>query len=366
MSADSIDTYIDRIIDAKNSSADMKKVFSELTSEIINQKIASGELTAEDEKLLAVWLKSIGVANADSVAHEALVYDKDVVANAERKLSSATESTIGSVYKEISAMMSEQGTTQATKQKLFELALQKMRVNNAEIRTAGDIQNLINLAKQAGATTEYLKNLEKAKSLVASAGQYDQAAKTATDPRGGSAAASFARQQRETAQHLIDSYDYNTDYNIDYNGNASNGGSSGGSSGSDKRLEAWKNLVNEKKHLVEMDKMTQEEYYEWLSSAYKSHLSDASKYSDELMSIEEELYGWEKERIQSNIDDRVAVLDNQKAQGLISEEEYFKELDKIYQDGYDELKWASEEGGLYGVDTTERLNAETEFLEKVK
>ena len=141
-------------------------------------------------------------------------------------------------------------------------------------------------------------------------------------------------------------------------------GSSG--SGKDANLDAWEKLVKQKKHLVETDQMTQEQYYDWLRSEYKSHLSDTEKYADELMSIEKELYDWEKQRIQASIDDELAVLDNQKAKGLISEEEYFKKLDELYSDGYSDLQQAVEEHNLYGVDNTERLQAETEFLEKVK
>lgn len=351
----STDVYIEKIIDAKNSSADMQKVFGEITSAIVSQKIASGELTEADEELLAVWLESIGVANASEVAHKALGVDKDLLAETEAKLANVTEGSISTVYEEVGALMAEQGATSATKQALFELALQKMTVNNNKIDTADEIKQVIALANAALAGEDALNKLNNALAWVES-GQYGPPSPEISETLKSLEDGSFA----------INALDPN-DFIITSTGNGSGGSSgSGKDSGGDSNLDAWEKLVDEKKHLVEMDKITQEEYYNWLASEYKAHLSDTEKYADELMSIEKELYDWEKQRIQSNIDDELAVLDNKRTKGIISEEEYFKELDRLYSDGYSELQQAVEEHNLYGVDNTERLQAETEFLENVK
>lgn len=364
----STDEYLEKLLDAGNSADEVQNVFAELTNELISQKVASGDLTEADEQMLAIWLESIGVANAASIAHNALAIDKDMVAEAETLLANATEGTISSVYEEIAAMMSEQGVTQATKQKLFELALQKLRVNENEIVTSSDIEQLIALADAAGATAASLENLAQAKAYYAEAERLDKLAESASTERGKGEAKSQANSYRQLAEQWankpIEYEKINPDgFIITPTGNGS-GGSSG--SGKDANLDAWEKLVKQKKHLVETDQMTQEQYYDWLRSEYKSHLSDTEKYADELMSIEKELYDWEKQRIQASIDDELAVLDNQKAKGLISEEEYFKKLDELYSDGYSDLQQAVEEHNLYGVDNTERLQAETEFLEKVK
>lgn len=364
----STDEYLEKLLDAGNSADEVQNVFAELTNELISQKVASGDLTEADEQMLAIWLESIGVANAASIAHNALAIDKDMVAEAETLLANATEGTISSVYEEIAAMMSEQGVTQATKQKLFELALQKLRVNENEIVTSSDIEQLIALADAAGATAASLENLAQAKAYYAEAERLDKLAESTSTERGKSEAKSQANSYRQLAEQWANKpIEYEKinpdDFIITPTGNGS-GGSSG--SGKDANLDVWEKLVKQKKHLVETDQMTQEQYYDWLRSEYKSHLSDTEKYADELMSIEKELYDWEKQRIQASIDDELAVLDNQKAKGLISEEEYFKKLDELYSDGYSDLQQAVEEHNLYGVDNTERLQAETEFLEKVK
>ncbi len=364
----STDEYLEKLLDAGNSADEVQNVFAELTNELISQKVASGDLTEADEQMLAIWLESIGVANAASIAHNALAIDKDMVAEAETLLANATEGTISSVYEEIAAMMSEQGVTQVTKQKLFELALQKLRVNENEIVTSSDIEQLIALADAAGATAASLENLAQAKAYYAEAERLDKLAESASTERGKGEAKSQANSYRQLAEQWANKpIEYEKinpdDFIITPTGNGS--GSSSGS-GKDANLDAWEKLVKQKKHLVETDQMTQEQYYNWLRSEYKSHLSDTEKYADELMSIEKELYDWEKQRIQASIDDELAVLDNQKAKGLISEEEYFKKLDELYSDGYSDLQQAVEEHNLYGVDNTERLQAETEFLEKVK
>ncbi len=356
------DEYIDKILDAEGDIDDIQEVFDELTNKIIDNAIATGDLTVEDEKLLASWLESIGVSNASAVAAERLAYQKEY-------LKYTTGEYKDKTYEEINALYGEAEAGSVTHQVLARVALEKLTVNGNEIHTSSDVDQLIALANSANATSASLENLAKAKQLLADAEAYNQTSldyQKIGDGRNYQLYRVKAQSAWLQAQKILDQpieYDEVDPNKFKVTGTG-NGSGSGGSQ--DANLEAWNNLVKEKKHLVEMDKMTQEEYYDWLASAYKSHLKDTEKYADEIMAIEEELYGWEKEKIQSHIDDEKALLDYKRTKGEISEEEYFAKIKELYDDGYGELQKAIEEKGLYGSNTTARLQAETEFLEEVK
>lgn len=355
------DEYVSSILDAGKNIDDIQKVFSELTNKIIDNAIETGELTTEDEKLLASWLESIGVANASAVATERLAYQKEY-------LKYTTGEYANKTYEEILALYNEAESGSVTRQALAQLAIEKSLINRTAINTEADIDQLISLANSANATKASLENLAKAKILMAESDALGvQATKAGLTSDNGKALIKQAESKYNEAQKILNQpIEYDEIDSNKFKITGTGAGGSGGSGGNDANLNAWNKLVNEKKHLVEMDKMTQEEYYEWLASAYKSNLKDTEKYADEIMAVEEELYDWEKEKIQSHIDDEKALLDYKRTKGEISEEEYFAKIKELYDDGYGELQKAIEEKGLYGSNTTARLQAETEFLEEVK
>lgn len=98
-------------------------------------------------------------------------------------------------------------------------------------------------------------------------------------------------------------------------------------SSDDPVLKAWKEKLAQKKHLLEMDKITEEEYYTWLRNNYKKELSDSKKYADEWREYEEDLYKWEQEKW----DRMVAEKDHLLAMGQITEDEYYDWLIANYR-----------------------------------
>ncbi len=331
----STDEYLEKIINAKNSSSDMQTVFREITNELISQKIASGELTEADEEMLAIWLETIGVANAAEVAHSALAINKDIVTQAEEKLANATDDTISTIYEEIIAMMSEQGATAATKQALYELALEKMTLNNNKIDTIDEIKQLIALANAAGVTSASIEKLEEAMQFIGIGQTYQDVVDGKVEPFLGEdfdyqAEADSWYQMAEDILNMPLEYETLNPDDFIYSG----GGGSGSGSGSDAELEEWNRLVEEKKHLLAMDKITQEEYYDWLAENYKKHISDTEEHADEIRAIEEELYKWEKERYKIAYDEERKNLDHRNAMGLVTEEQYLIELTALYNKYY--------------------------------
>lgn len=347
----SYDDYIQRILAANGDAEAVKEVLGDITNEIIDNAIAAGELTEADEELLACWLESIGVANAASIAHDKLGVDKEAVTRAETLLTNATEDNIDEVYAEIAAMMSEQGATQATRQELFELAYTKLMVNNNQIVTSSDIEQLIALANAAGVTAASLENLSRAKSFYAEAERYEEIASTLPDGRGKDEALRAAASNRQLGDNALNMpIEYESINPDDFIFEPSGGGGGGGA---DAELEEWNRLVEEQKHLLAMDKITKDEYYTWLAENYKKHISNTEEHADEIQAIEEELYEWEKERCKIAYDDERKDLDHRLAMNLITEEQYLIELTALYNKYY-------KDNDLYA---DEAMEAEEELYE---
>lgn len=360
----SSDEYIEKILSAGNDQAKISNIFSEITNKMIDQKIATEGLSSADEKLLALWLDEIGIENAQIVAHKKL--NGNIVVTQE----------------EYNALCKAIGNTP----KYTKLANDSLNIEGEALKDLGisaEDARMVIAAAQAGITADTIEQVKlRLEALRTEAAAYEALFASGGGTTGDTGPeqsrnarvnpdSAYAKKEAAAAQYvkylnaLSDLEKKNSNsVGISYSGSDKSGGSEG--SGKDTNLEAWNSLVEEKKHLLEMDQITQEEYYDWLAKSYKGHLGDTKKYSSELRSIEEELYNWEKEKIQSSIDDQTAILDNQRANGLISDEEYFKKLNQMYDDGYSDLQKAVSEKGLYGVDSTERLQAETEFINKVK
>ena len=73
----------------------------------------------------------------------------------------------------------------------------------------------------------------------------------------------------------------------------------------DKNKEAFDKLYSQWNHDVEMNKVTQDEYINWLDSAYKHYFSDLTKYQDEYNKYEEEVYKARSDREQKLFDKKI-------------------------------------------------------------
>lgn len=77
----------------------------------------------------------------------------------------------------------------------------------------------------------------------------------------------------------------------------------------DKNKEAFDKLYSQWNHDVEMNKVTQDEYINWLDSAYKHYFSDLTKYQDEYNKYEEEVYKARSDREQKLFDKKIDNLE---------------------------------------------------------
>lgn len=77
----------------------------------------------------------------------------------------------------------------------------------------------------------------------------------------------------------------------------------------DKNKEAFDKLYSQWNHDLEMNKVTQDEYINWLDGAYKHYFSDLTKYQDEYNKYEEEVYKYRTDREQELFDKKIDNLE---------------------------------------------------------
>ena len=118
----------------------------------------------------------------------------------------------------------------------------------------------------------------------------------------------------------------------------------------DKNKEAFDKLYSQWNHDLEMNKVTQDEYINWLDGAYKQYFSDLTKYQDEYNKYEEEVYKARSDREQNLFDKKIDNLEKLADKALDDKIEIpnaNKELEEFN-------KKMQSEYGLGNVDLTKR------------
>lgn len=119
--------------------------------------------------------------------------------------------------------------------------------------------------------------------------------------------------------------------------------SSSSSSSSDPRLKAWNEMLAVKKHQLEMDQITEEQYYAWLEANYKKQLNSQKKYAEEWRKYEEEIYKWKKQKRLDDWNEAVDLKKHELEMGKIDEGEYYAWLAANYKKYLnDKTKYAEE------------------------
>lgn len=80
-------------------------------------------------------------------------------------------------------------------------------------------------------------------------------------------------------------------------------------SGDPTTVKQFKKDNEEKKHLLEMEQITEQEYYDWLDSKSHRVYGNLADYQDELWKHEEEVYNWRQEQEQKLFDKKIDNLE---------------------------------------------------------
>lgn len=393
--------FLETVTKYPNNLAKCQEAFNNLTTEYIAQKGILDNLSEANKDVTIAYLKNIGVSNAAEVVNSRLRASVELTESEYQSL----RGTVGEVIKasknaegqyvvEASALAdlgvsandtqkimaaAQAGITAVTKEQV----LKRLEMYEKEASALEQMYQMIQLkswAANAKVTGPTYDSNGKMTSWGTSQHDIDRAndyaaAQIKQYEKATGFTAEDAEKYHEYAQNLKNLRAQIEDVSATYTPPKTGKSKSGSGGSGDKYLENWKEEVKVKKELLEQDQITEQQYYDWLRDAYKkqggpgwSGLSaeQQKKYRDEVAAIESELYKWEKDQIQKSIDEQDAILKNKYANGLISEAEYQKQLAKVTEEGYNELRRKVEEEDLFGVDTTERLNAETELLDKIK
>lgn len=313
-----LDNYIDRILDAGASTQKMSKIFGEMTYAALEAKFGVQELANQNENLIAKMLKEAGVTDSVTAAQKILTQAKFAAKVATLDLSEVTAEEINLLIAEAKTS----GATAETIKQLTELyiraqyaaqyaavqaATNRLAVYNAEIKAA----NAFN-GDDVRAEKRHRQDIDALSSAIA-----ELNAVTAND--------SVLQQLNALSAGVTVDYDYNASYK------AKSSSSSSSSSSDDPRLEAWNEMLATKKHQLEMDQITEEQYYAWLEANYKKQLNNQKKYADEWRQYEEEIYKWKKQKRLDDWNDAVDTKKHELEMGKIDEGEYYEWLARNYK-----------------------------------
>lgn len=375
---DVYDNFIKTIANSPSDINACQDAFDKLaTAYILNSDVLK-EVTADTRDATVAMLEQKGIANAAALVDEQLAINKS-------KVSYETQLQADATVSDILALYDEETASRIDAQALYELAIAKMQTNENAIVTSSDIDQLEALAKAAGATTESLLNVAKAKEWIAKAEELEKTkadliAKDA-DPRGISVVSTNAYNYRRWAEELLNKeITYDVDFSkyksVSYNGGTTTKSAKDAAAKAAEKAakdeETWfERQLKDHQHLVAMEQETEADYLNWLNKAYKQaysegiiELDDYYKYSEEVfeglrdlfkdglsdveheISMRENYKGEEKKIIslyQGLIKDVEKEIANARAQGLTDEDDYIQELQDKWQDYTNSVKEIREE-----------------------
>lgn len=372
---DVYDNFIKTIANSPSDINACQDAFNKLATAYILNSDALKEVTADTRDATVAMLEQKGIANAAALVDEQLAINKS-------KVSYETQLQADATVSDILALYDEETASRIDAQALYELAIAKMQTNENALLTSSDIAQLEALADAAGATTESLLNVSKAKAYIAKAEELEakkaELIKGGADPRGISVVSTNAYNYRLWAEELLNK---KITYDVDFRTATYTGGSSTKSAQKSaasaaekaaKEEETWfERQLKDHQHLVAMEQETEADYLNWLNKAYKQaysegiiELDDYYKYSEEVfeglrdlfkdglsdveheISMRENYKGEEKKIIslyQGLIKDVEKEIANARAQGLTDEDDYIQELQDKWQDYTNSVKEIREE-----------------------
>ena len=210
-----IDQFSSIITNPLSTVEEQQDAFSRLQSEYILSSDLLQELNDQNVDFVSSELEALGVTNARALVTGYLAMQKEYLAATGNLLADAS-------INEIQQLINESTASDVAKQALAQLALTKFDVNQNQINTSADIDNVIGLANAAGASAASLARLANAKSVMST---------VETQGLDGSAADFHRYEGAQTTIRQINNGTFDFDYTpLDPNSfKASSSGGSGGS-----------------------------------------------------------------------------------------------------------------------------------------
>lgn len=154
------DEFIETVSNSPSDIDKCQKAFNRLTTAYLQNEGTLSAITDQSKEAAILYLQEQGVINATEVVYASLLKTKLESEEASIAVANGTAS-------EINSLLTEGAVTEETAQKLAAYALHKSLVNAETIDTAADCENVMRLAKVAGASVEALSQLDALKQRLA-------------------------------------------------------------------------------------------------------------------------------------------------------------------------------------------------------
>lgn len=161
-----IESYVKAIQDAKGNTEATQKAFNDLTSAYIEHAGILNQVNQENASLIQSYLHEQGITNAEILVQDALAYSLEKVAAEKYYNEQASAALEGATLNEVNRILDEADAAGIASSVIAQLALDKISVNDAQIDTASDIDQIINLANAAGSSALALSALANAKAVL--------------------------------------------------------------------------------------------------------------------------------------------------------------------------------------------------------
>lgn len=257
---DGIDTYIQKLKEAKGSSEETANVIGTLLYEALINNLGSAQALADaDEDLIAKMLKEAGVANSAAAAHQA-------VEAARRDSSIAAKVVAATSMDDVNALIQEAQASGITGQAMYDLIARELIFNNTNLDVSQKIQALGMLTTAANVSNNAILN---AVSSLNGASQRDNARTIAGLVQTGQAKSVQEAEQLLLSKALATNVTINNPFeDVDFT--ATGGGSA--STKADQIKESFDALNSSLEHAIYL----QQQYY---TQADRKHDTDAMKAS---------------------------------------------------------------------------------------
>lgn len=160
---DSWKEFEETLANGESNMEQCQQAASKLATEWVNSNNFLSQLDETNKDYYISQLKSIGIANAETVVTDALIKKKNGL-NAEKKWLKATTSSLANAsVEEINNLAKLKGWSNQTKNALYALALQKKLINGTTLDFSSDLSGIIEFVEKLGYSAEAMKTYQQVK-----------------------------------------------------------------------------------------------------------------------------------------------------------------------------------------------------------
>lgn len=300
---DGFEKFVNIVGDSNSTFTEAKAAFDELATEWINNQFICKDLTENTKEMTIATLENIGVTNAAEVVEAKLSTQRVEAAIAALDEAEATEKAINKLYEEAIAGETSEAAIEALKVSHLRAIASSTDFANAGI---GVTDSLIAQAKAANITGTALQRLVEIYQLQADLERngYDLESEDAI-----LAYETINRLKGELDAELSKYQGRVTISDVKISPTIKDSGSE-----TDKIKEEFEALYAAKKHELDMEKISTQEFYDWLTDTEEGYMHFFEKNTDEWRKYEKEAFDLRRQLSEdylNDIDDEIEVLERQ-------------------------------------------------------